>query len=78
MLAVIAIKVAARMDVRIGAGTSSDNANDAFEFSMMASVLGVGTMHTHNAPRYRVDHLVEDGNYLTENAETATALDLKK
>jgi hypothetical protein len=38
MPAVIAIKVAARMDVRIGAGTSSENANDAFEFSMTASV----------------------------------------
>ena len=40
MPAVIAIKVAARIDVRIGAGTSSENANDAFEFSMTASVFG--------------------------------------
>ena len=61
MLAVTAIKVAARMDVRIGAGTSIESANDAFEFSMTASVLGIGRMHTHNAPRYQVDHRVEDG-----------------
>jgi hypothetical protein len=40
VLAVIAIKVAARIDMRIGAGTSSENANDAFEFSMTASVFG--------------------------------------
>jgi hypothetical protein len=40
MPAVIAIKVAARMDVRIGVGTSRENADDAFEFSMTASVFG--------------------------------------
>ena len=40
MPAVIAINVAARMDVRIVAGTGSENTNDAFEFSMTASVFG--------------------------------------
>ncbi|MEH2546769.1 hypothetical protein V1283_003414 [Bradyrhizobium sp. AZCC 2262] len=57
MPAVIAIKVAARIDVRIGVGASSENENGAFEFSMIASVfLGAGTMHSRNASRYQVDH----------------------
>jgi len=40
MPAAIAIKVAARIDARIGVGTSSQNANGAFEFSTTASFLG--------------------------------------
>ena len=38
MPTVIAINVAARIDVRIGDGTSSENANGAFDFSMTVSL----------------------------------------
>ena len=40
MPTVIAINVAATTDVRVATGTSSENADGAFEFSMTASVFG--------------------------------------
>ena len=71
MPAVIAIKVAARIDVRIDVGASSENENGAFEFGMIASVFWVlarcmpGTHHDIGWITYS-----KRRNHLTENART--------
>jgi len=58
MPAVNAIEVAAIIN---GAGTSSRaNVNGAFEFSITASVFSYWHDACWNAPRYRVDHPVDD------------------
>jgi DNA-binding NarL/FixJ family response regulator len=53
MPAVNAIEVAARINLRISAGTSKANANCAFEFGIVASCFRYATVHVQNVPRYR-------------------------